>query len=404
MATTTPQKINPEYSDFFKNCNNLADLIDAKKSELHRHLQAYETFDVIEDEIERSTTTLRGMVQEIGGIFNPQKDLNISTFFPLNLPLYSLVLFGIAPSVFSKNVFIRPPEVMYEILDILWKVLEIPKYFPNILLTPSPRHIFVQLYAADSDVIIFTGKYENAIDIHNKCPEALLVYNGSGVNPFLIFDNGDIDLAVEKAVEMRCFNSGQDCAGPDAFFVPSSKIKEFNEKLISKLNGIKVGPSSDSSVQVGPIRKIAYIDELTKWLVPHKNEIIFGGSIDRKNNLVYPTIVNRKITIDDKENFHEFFAPYFYVLEYEDLDLLKNLMLSKSFMNRGMYVSVFGQNDEFERLLSFVRLLRNVIVNDVEYGNSEYGGYGVQSNFLLYGKRKDVHPILISRDIQKSLN
>jgi aldehyde dehydrogenase (NAD+) len=395
--------MDSKLTSFIKLSNEFADILDSRSVDIFELLKTYETYDVVQDEIARSINTLRGLESEMKNITNPKINLNISTFFPLNLPLYSLVLFGIAPSMFSNKVYIRPPEVMHEILNKLWNLLDISTYFPNIILTPSPRHIFVQLYASESDVIIFTGKYENAIDIHVKCPDALLVYNGSGINPFIVFENADINLAVDKAIEMRCFNSGQDCAGPDAFFISTKIASQFRNKLIIKLEKIKVGSSNDKEVIVGPIKKVAYINELKNWLTDHKKDMIFGGKIDVENCLVYPSIVSRKIQLKDDEKFHEFFAPYFYLLEFDNLDSLKVILHSEHFVKRSMYVSIFGENKEIEKQLTTVKILRNVIVNDVEYGNSEYGGYGQQSNFLMYGNNKDVHPILINRDVQKVL-
>ena len=68
-----------------------------------------------------------------------------------------------------------------------------------------------------------------------------------------------------------------------------------------------------------------------------------------------------------------------------------------------MYVSVFGDNPAIEKQLTFVKILKNQIVNDVERGNEEYGGYGVKANFLLYGDQRIVQPILVGRDMHLML-
>src|SRR3989338_2976191 len=179
-------------------CNELVKKIKKRRFDLIELLSHYETFDTANDEIERSLETLQGIAKEFSSIKKPLNDLTIATFFPLNLPLYSLVLFGIAPSAFAKHVFIRPPEVMVEILQNIYGFLNVSHHFPNVSLHPLPRKVFMDLYASDADIVIFTGKYENALDIQAKCPQALLIYNGSGINPFVIFKGADIDLAVSK--------------------------------------------------------------------------------------------------------------------------------------------------------------------------------------------------------------
>jgi acyl-CoA reductase-like NAD-dependent aldehyde dehydrogenase len=392
-----------QFETFFDICDSLAQTIEVKKSELIQLLTHYETHETAEDEILRSIEALSGMRKEFSGIKTPLENLSIATFFPLNLPLYSLILFAIAPSAFAQHIFLRPPEVMHEVLHKLWDFLELPSLFPNISLKIVPRHIFVSLYAADADAIIFTGKYENALNIHEKCPEALLLYNGSGINPFLLFENADISLAVKKAVEMRCFNSGQDCAGPDAFFVPASLAGDFTAQLEAALKSVNVGDTTNPTTDVGPTVKVAYIDELKKWLTKHKEYLVYGGSIDTEKRLVQPSIVRKRLEAGAKEEFHEFFAPFFYVLVYESDQILEETLTSPTFKDRGMYISVFGDNPQIEAKLDFVKILRNTIINDAERGNEEYGGYGAHANFLLFHSQKIDQPVLISRDLHQIL-
>ncbi len=394
---------NQHLDEFYKKSNDLADIITAREAELVQILSEYETQDAAKDEIERSVSTLRGFKDEFEAIKNPLSGLNVSTFFPLNLPLYSLVLFGIAPSAFSSNVFIRPPEVMHSILTKVWEFLQIDTHFSNVSLKPTPRHIFMELYASESDVIMFTGKYENAVTIHNQCPQALMVYNGSGVNPFLLFEDADVELAAAKAVEMRCFNSGQDCAGPDAFFVPATLADRFIEKLKENLKNIKVGTTSDPETRIGKTMKESYILEIQELLKTQEKWLVTDVDIDLKNHLVRPSILRKNVN-DHEGEFHEFFAPYFYVLEYNNDSDLERVLSIDSFQKRGMYISVFGNNPAIEEKLTFVRLLKNVIVNDVEQGNTAYGGYGSEANFLLFAGQKIVKPVLISRDVHEMLS
>jgi len=385
--------------DFYDRARQLAQVIETNQKEILSLLTAYETHDAAHDEIIRSIEALQGAEQEFNAIDNPHSNLNISTFFPLNLPLYSLILFGVMPSAFAKNVFIRPPQVMETVLDQLWGLLDIANTFPELSLKVVPRHIFVSLYASESDLIIFTGKYHNALAIHEKCPDSLLLYNGSGVNPFIVFDNADLTLALDKAVEMRCFNSGQDCAGPDVFFVAESITPQFIEGLKKRLDGIKVGETSDADTDVGPTVKPSYIAELVDWIEDTESDIVYGGQIDVKQQFVHPTVALSSLKNNKLHDFHEFFAPFFNVVSFADDDELQSVLNMKSFRDRGMYISVFGENKNIEQKLDFVKILKNCIVNDVEKGNHEYGGYGEKANFLLYGDQKITQPVLVSRDI-----
>lgn len=395
---------NQTLDHFINRCSAFSQLIINKKPELIELLSAYETYSTSIDEIERSISTLRGAKDELLSIDRPLDGLSVTTFFPLNLPLYSLVLFAIMPSAFSDSLYVRPPEVMRKMLEKLWVFLDMAEFFPQISLKNVPRHIFLQLYAAESDVIIFTGKYENAIDIHNACPQSLMLYNGSGVNPMLVCEDADLTLAAEKSVEMRCFNSGQDCAGPDAIFVPSNHVDEFINKITKKIKSSEVvGDTKNPETTIGPTIKQSYISSLKEWLKDRQQMIVYGGNIDEEKHLVQPTIIRSNVINQIGMDFHEFFAPVFYLLVYDDNDDLQKVLSSSAFSNRGMYISIFGNNPKIEKTLKSVRILKNKIVNDVEQGNTEYGGYGKKANFTLYRGKKAVHPILISREIDRLL-
>jgi aldehyde dehydrogenase (NAD+) len=396
------QNSNPWATDFIARCLQLARDIRAERNTLFSLLCEYETHDTARDEIDRSLDALEGIEAEFEPIKTPLQGLTFATFFPVNLPLYSLVLFGIVPSAFASHVFIRPPEAMSEMLGKLNDLLKIDERFPEIRTKAVPRHVFMSLYVNDADVIIFTGKYENAMAVHQQAPRALLVYNGSGINPFILFEDANLDVAVYKAIEMRCFNSGQDCAGTDAFFVPNSLANSFVAKLEEGLKKVKVGPSGDPDVKVSRTMKGTYLDELAHALEHEQQHIIFGGKIDFAHHYAYPTIV-RKYLAEHKGEFHEFFAPVFYILEYASLEELEHILLSTTFTEKTMYISIFGNNPELEKKLSYATVLKEKIVNDVEQGNHEYGGWGSKANFLLYGDQKIVRPILISRDIHQML-
>lgn len=397
-------KQTSEIDSFYKNCGRFAKKIQDKQSDLISLLSEYETYATATDEIERAISTLQGAKDEFSTIKQPLSDLTITTFFPLNLPLYSLVLFAIMPSAFAKSVYVRPPEVMREILEKLWAFLGMEELFPQITLKNVPRHIFLQLYAAESDVIIFTGKYENAIEIHKACPQSLMLYNGSGVNPILVCEDADLTLAANKSIEMRCFNSGQDCAGPDAIFVPSGHVEEFINNLTEGIKSSEiVGDTKNPETTIGPTIKQSYISSLKDWLKDHQKMIVFGGDIDEQKHLVQPTIIRSNVKNQFGKDFHEFFAPVFYVLAYDNEGDLQKVLESPAFSNRGMYISIFGINPRIEKTLKSVRILNNKIVNDVEQGNTEYGGYGKQANFTLWKSKKAVHPILISREIHNLL-
>ncbi len=369
-----------------------------------RSLLTYEVETAAEYEIRHTISTLRGMRQEIGNIAPCRKTLHIATFFPLNLPLYSLALFALAPAAFAQRVYVRPSAVMAPVVRGLMDRLGIEELFPELVLRPASRSAFAELYADDADVLIFTGRYENALALYDRCPDSLLLYNGSGVNPFVLARDANVEEAADRAVEMRCFNSGQDCAGPDAFFVPDGLIKQFEAALVARLQNLTVSHELAPGVDIGPLQRTEYARRVDGLLSARASNVRWGGAVELGKSLVHPTVIAASAQ-EHLGPYHEFFAPVFNLLGYGTDDELREVITRPAFVDRAMYASVFGalRDDIFSELRKTCTVLDGAIVNDVEDGNNEYGGWGTNANFILWEGHRAVRPLLISREISNWL-
>lgn len=383
--------------EFYQRVDALCQSIRENKQSIKNFLCVYETAATAEDEIERSISTLEGLRDEVKEYVRPTLDLKVAVFFPLNLPLYSLILFAVAPYFFAKEVFIRCPEVMTEVLGTLSEVIDLPKAFPNIRLVHCSRTTFLYKYVKKmSDIVIFTGKYQNALTIIEQCKDKLFIFNGSGINPVAIFNDADIALATEKSYKMRTYNSGQDCAGPDVFFVHNSAREPYISKLTDKVKQAKCGPySANSEAEIGPILKEGYINEVSRFLDKEAEHILVDGNIS--NGIVAPYIVGKSIT-EHQGEFCEFFAPIFYLLFFDTEDEITSLL--KSNKKRMMYISYFSEQERFFDV-DFATKIKDQIIDDVEQGNHQYGGYGSEANFVYFNDTYHVRPILISREINE---
>jgi succinate-semialdehyde dehydrogenase/glutarate-semialdehyde dehydrogenase len=74
-----------------------------------------------------------------------------------------------------------------------------------------------------------------------------------GNAPFVVFEDADIDQAVDAAMASKFRNTGQTCVCADRFLIHSSVHDEFVEKLITKAQAVKVGPGIAPETQMGPL-------------------------------------------------------------------------------------------------------------------------------------------------------
>lgn len=392
---------NITLNNFYEQCSLLADHIETKRDGIHNILDSYQTYEVIAHEISSSISALRNIAVEYEGFDQPDKKITASCYLPVNMPLYSLILYAVVPSYYFETVYVRPGMSLSKYVPELVRTLELERFgFNHIMVKDLPAKLFTDLYAKDSEVILFTGKYSNAQMLERECPESMLIFEGTGPCPFILFENGDTKVAAEKAVAMRCFNSGQDCVAPDVIFVHKSKLDDFQTSLIKLLQDVKVGSSKDPAVRVAQAIKDKYLFSVQKWLEINHEDIVWGGEIDTKELLIHPTILSRDIK-HHVGKFEELFSPIFNILYYEDDQSLIDIINDDSFKRRSMYACLFGENGQVAQALSLCTIMNNMTVNDQEDGNQPYGGYGQLANFISYHGERKAQPLLISRDVRE---
>lgn len=362
------------------------------KDSITKILLEIESYETIEDEFFRSIDCLKNI--KIEKEFLEQSRVNyISAFFPVNLPLYSLIIFGFVPSLMSKKIFIGAPEVITSTLKKVKNII-----FDNdnsIYISQLDRNAFVADFVKQSEVILFTGRYPSIKMLEKRFPNKLIIYNGAGINPIVVNKNTNMSFACDKIIHARTFNGGQDCAGPDAILVHTSIYKNFLRTLKGKLKKVKIGDYENKKVKIGKLLKPLYLDELEN--IFKKEYIVFGGRLNKNKKIIYPTIISKPLK--QYKNYVEFFSPIFWVAEFKNEQELRDYFESKNYCNFAMYVSVFGDTLRFTIPDSVV--LKNKIVMDVERGNLPYGGYGKKTQFISYKGIRKTKPILISKEISQ---
>ena len=101
----------------------------------------------------------------------------------------------------------------------------------------------------------FTGSTEVGRKLMEQASEQLLRLSMElgGNAPFLVFDDADIDAAVEGALLAKMRNIGEACTSANRFHVAESVADEFTSKLAERMGAMKVGRGTEEDVKVGPL-------------------------------------------------------------------------------------------------------------------------------------------------------
>lgn len=117
-----------------------------------------------------------------------------------------------------------------------------------------------------------------------------------GNAPFLIFDDADIDRAVEGAIMAKYRNSGQTCVCTNRFFVQSGVYDEFVEKFAAASAKLKVGPGVEDGVQQGPLidlKAVEKVEELIADASAKGGKIVTGGKRHELGGSFFqPTVIS----------------------------------------------------------------------------------------------------------------
>src|SRR6185503_14844420 len=101
----------------------------------------------------------------------------------------------------------------------------------------------------------FTGSTEvGRTLIQQSADQILRVSMELGGNaPFLVFDDADLDAAVEGAMIAKMRNIGEACTAANRFYVADSVASEFADRLAQRMGALKVGRGTEEDTQVGPL-------------------------------------------------------------------------------------------------------------------------------------------------------
>lgn len=83
-----------------------------------------------------------------------------------------------------------------------------------------------------------------------------------GNAPFIVFDDADLDAAVDGLMVAKFRNGGQTCVSPNRVYVHDSVYQRFAEKLVARVGALRVGPASRDDSQVGPMINARAVDKI----------------------------------------------------------------------------------------------------------------------------------------------
>jgi succinate-semialdehyde dehydrogenase / glutarate-semialdehyde dehydrogenase len=171
--------------------------------------------------------------------------------------------------------------------------------------------------------ITFTGSTEIGIQLLRESAETVKKCSMElgGNAPFLVFDDADVDAAVEGAMISKFRNNGQTCVCTNRFYVQDGVYDAFVSKLTERVKGMKVGYGMDAGVTVGPLidaKAIEKVEEHLQDALAGGATLLTGGKRSELGGSFFEPTVVADVKPDMKLAHEETFGPLAGVIRFRD--------------------------------------------------------------------------------------
>ncbi|KEQ52344.1 NAD-dependent succinate-semialdehyde dehydrogenase [Sphingobium chlorophenolicum] len=144
-----------------------------------------------------------------------------------------------------------------------------------------------------------------------------------GNAPFLVFEDADLDRAVEGAIIAKFRNIGQACTAANRFIVHASVAEEFSRRVAERVAQFKLGSGFDPEVTIGPLideAAASSVDELVKDATARGAKILVGGQRKSGPGTFYEPTVLTNVSPDSRICREEIFGPVLPIMTFETDD------------------------------------------------------------------------------------
>jgi aldehyde dehydrogenase (NAD+) len=216
---------------------------------------------------------------------------------PWNFPLLMLA-WKIAPAIAMGNAVVLKPAEYTSLTALLFAQIcqeaGLPKGVVNIVTGDGATGEAIVNHG-DIDKIAFTGSTSvgRRIRVATAGSGKALTLELGGKSPYIVFDDADIDSAVEGLVDAIWFNAGQVCCAGSRLLVQEGIAERFYAKLKARMDGLRIGDPLDKCIDVGAVVDPVQLATITRMVAEsgHEGEVYQAGQIPNSGCYYPPTLI-----------------------------------------------------------------------------------------------------------------
>jgi len=248
---------------------------------------------------------------------------------PWNFPA-AMATRKIAPALAAGcTVILKPasetPLTAYA-LAALYSEAGVPAGVVNVITTTSPgRLTFAMLADPRVRKLSFTGSTGVGRTLLAEAAKHVISCSMElgGNAPFLVFDDADLDAALDGAMIAKMRNAGEACTAANRIYVQSGIHDAFADGLSKRMAALKVGAGTNADTECGPMitrKAVDKIDRLVKDAIERGAKVLCGGSILDREGFFYPPTVLSAVSPEADMAHEEIFGPVAPITMFEAED------------------------------------------------------------------------------------
>lgn len=253
----------------------------------------------------------------------------VGTITPWNFPA-SMVARKISPALAAGcAIVLKPAEQTPLVAGAMFALAEeagFPDGVVNLIYASEGAEVGRELcHNPKVRKISFTGSTEVGRLLMRQCSDQIkkVSLELGGNAPFIVFDDADIDAAVDGAIQAKFRNAGQTCVSANRLYVHSAVHDEFVDKFVDRVRRLQVGDGFDPGVALGPLIDRAALAKIESHIADaiEKGGAIRcgGGRIGKDGTFFQPTVLT-EISRDMALAREETFGPLAPIIRFEEAE------------------------------------------------------------------------------------
>ncbi|MGO1545711.1 MAG: NAD-dependent succinate-semialdehyde dehydrogenase [Gulosibacter sp.] len=245
---------------------------------------------------------------------------------PWNFPLV-MATRKIGPALAAGNTVVVKPASLTPLTTLyLVKIFEevgLPKGVINVITTRDTAGVSNVIMEDDRlRKVSFTGSTPVGIGLMKQAADKVLRSSMElgGNAPFVVFEDADLDKAVDGVIAAKFRNIGQACTAANRIYVQQSIADEFSKRVAERVSGFKMGRGTEDGIVIGPLVEEKAVNKVAEMVEDAKAkgaEVVTGGQKGAGEGFFYEATVLSNVSLDSQVVNEEIFGPVLPIIPFE---------------------------------------------------------------------------------------